>query len=179
MDVRVGLWRKLRAEELMLLNCGVGGFFSVLWTARRSNQSILKEINPKYSLKGLMLKLKLRYFDHLMQRTTHWKRLWHGETLKAGEGDDGMRCLDGITHLMHTGLVDSRNWWWTGRPSMLQSMGSQRVGHNWATELNWTTWEWYCLIIFNFFQLLSFFFPYAYVKVCCDLHPSFLFYRVR
>ena len=69
MDVRVGPYRKLRAEELMLLNCGVGEDSRVPWTARRSNQSILKEISPEYSLEGLMLKLKLQYFGHLMRRT--------------------------------------------------------------------------------------------------------------
>ena len=63
MDVRVGQYRKLSAKELMLLNCGIP------WTARRCNQSILKEISPEYSLEGLMLKLKLQYFGHLMQRT--------------------------------------------------------------------------------------------------------------
>ena len=63
MDVRVGLQRKLRTEELMLLNCGVGkDSLRVSWTARRSNQSILKEISPEYSLEGLMLQLKLQYF---------------------------------------------------------------------------------------------------------------------
>ena len=74
MDVRVGLQRKLSAEELMLffffelmlLNCGVEDSLRVPWTARRSNQSILKDINPEYSLEGLMLKLKLQYFGHLM-----------------------------------------------------------------------------------------------------------------
>ena len=65
MDIRVGLSRKLRAEELMLLNYGVGG---VSWTARRSNRSILKGINSEYSLEILILKLKLQYFGHLMQR---------------------------------------------------------------------------------------------------------------
>ena len=64
MDVRVKLYSKLSAKELILLNCGVG----VLWTARRSNKSILKEISPEYSLERLMLKLKLQYFGHLMQR---------------------------------------------------------------------------------------------------------------
>ena len=59
MDVRVGLWRKLSAEELMLLNCGVEEDLRVPWTARKSNQSILKEISPECSLEGLMLKLKL------------------------------------------------------------------------------------------------------------------------
>ena len=65
MDVRGGLQRKLSVEELMLLNCGVG---EDSWTAKRSNQSILKEINPANSLEGLILKLKLQYFDHLIQR---------------------------------------------------------------------------------------------------------------
>ena len=68
MDVRVGVWRKLSAKELILLNCGVGEDLRVPWTARRSNQSILKEISPGCSLEGLMLKLKLQYFGHLMQR---------------------------------------------------------------------------------------------------------------
>ena len=70
MNVRVGVQRKLRAEELMLLNCGVGeDSLRVPWAARRSNQSILKEISPEYSLEVLMLKLKLQYFGHLMQKT--------------------------------------------------------------------------------------------------------------
>ena len=69
MDVRVGLWRRLSAEELMLLNCSVGeDSLRVPWTARRSNQSILKEISPGISLDGMMLKLKLQYFGHLMWR---------------------------------------------------------------------------------------------------------------
>ena len=67
MDVRDGLQRKLSTKELMHLNCGVGeNSWRVPWTARRSNQSILKEISPEYSLEGLMLKLKLQYFGHLM-----------------------------------------------------------------------------------------------------------------
>ena len=65
---RVGPKRRLNVEELMLLSCGVGKDLRVPWTARRSSQSILKEINPEYSLEGLMLKLKLQYFGHLMQR---------------------------------------------------------------------------------------------------------------
>ena len=69
MDVRVGLETKLSAKELMLLNCGVREDLRVPWTARRSNQSILKEISPECSLEGLMLKVKLSYFHHLMQRT--------------------------------------------------------------------------------------------------------------
>ena len=66
MVVRVGLERKLSTEELMLLNWCWRRLLKVPWTARRSNQSILKEMNPEYSLEGLMLKLKLQYFGHLM-----------------------------------------------------------------------------------------------------------------
>ena len=66
MDVRVGPERKLSAKELVLLDCGVGEDSRVPWAARRSNQSILKEISPEYSLEGLMLKLKLQSFGHLM-----------------------------------------------------------------------------------------------------------------
>ena len=64
MDIETG--HKLNAEELMLSNCGAGEDLRVPWPARRSNQSILKEINPEYSLEGLILKLKLQYFGHLM-----------------------------------------------------------------------------------------------------------------
>ena len=75
MDVRVGPQRKLSAEELMLLNCGVGeGLLRVPWTARRSNESILKEISPGCSLEGLMLKLKLQYFGYLMRRTVSFEK---------------------------------------------------------------------------------------------------------
>ena len=69
MDVRVGLQRRLSAEELVLLNCGVREDLRIPWAARRSNQPTLKEISPEYSLEGLMLKLKLQYFDQLIQRT--------------------------------------------------------------------------------------------------------------
>ena len=110
----------------------------VPWTARRSNQSILKDISPEYSLDGLMLKLKLQYFGHLMRRTEYLKRPWCWKRLKVGgEGDD--RGWDGwmVSLTQWTWVwVNSRSWWWTRRPGVLQSMGSQRVGHDWATELN-------------------------------------------
>ena len=114
--------------------------FRVPWTARRSNQSILK-ISPGCSLEGMMLKLKLKYFWHLMQKElTHWKRLWCWEGLGAGgEGDDrGWYCLMASPTRCTWVWVNSGSWWWTGRPGMLRFMGSQRVGHDWATELNWT-----------------------------------------
>ena len=110
----------------------------VPWTARRANQSILKEISPGCSLQGLMLKLKLQYFGHLMRKLTHLKRSWCCKRLRAGgEGDD--RGWDGWMASLTRWTwvwVDSGSWWWTGRPGVLQSMGSQRVGHDWVTELN-------------------------------------------
>ena len=114
----------------------------VPWTARRSSQSILKEISPGMSLEGLMLKLKLQYFGHLMRRVDSLgnESLWCWEGLGAGgEGDnrgwDGwMASLTRWTWVW----VNSGSWWWTGRPGVLRFMGSQRVGHDWATELNWT-----------------------------------------
>ena len=109
----------------------------VTWAARRSNQSILKEINPEYSLEKLMLKLKLQYFGHLMRRTDSPEKPWCWEKLKVGgevdnRGWDGwMASLTQWTWIW----VSSGSWWWTGRPGVLQSMGSQRVRDNWATEL--------------------------------------------
>ena len=143
MDVRVGLWRKLSTEELMLLNCGVGEDSWVPWTARRSNHSILKEISPGCSFEGLMLKLKLQYLCYLMWRVDSLEktRCWEGFRA-GGEGDD--RGWDGwmASPTWWTWVwVNSGSWWWTGRPGMLRFMGSQRVGHDWATKLNWTEWS--------------------------------------
>ena len=107
MDVRVGLWRKLSAEELMLLNCGVQ-FLRVPWTARRSNRSILKEISPGCSLEGLMLKLKLQYFGHLMQRLDSLEKtlMLEGIGGRKRRGQQRMRWLDGITDLMDMSLSE-------------------------------------------------------------------------
>ena len=112
----------------------------VPWTARRSNQSILKEISPEYSLEGLMLKLKLQYLATWCKELTHLKRPWCWERLKAGgERDNGGwdGWMASLTQWIRV-WVNSGSWWWARRPGVLQSMGSERVGHDWETELNWT-----------------------------------------
>ena len=112
----------------------------VPWTPRRSNQSILKEIRPGCSLEGMMLKLKLQYFGHLMQRVDSLeKTLMLGGIGGRRKGED--RGWDGwmASPTRWTWVwVNSRRWWWTGRPGVLWFMGSQRVGCDWVTRLNWT-----------------------------------------
>ena len=133
----------------------------VPWTARRYNQSILKEISPGYSLEGLMLKLKLQYSGHLMQKNRLiWlmKRPWCWERLRAGwEGEN--RWWDGwmVSPTQWTLVwVNSGSWWWTERPGVLQST-DYRVGHDWSTEMNWTEWFW------TFFHVLI---GYPYICFC-------------
>ena len=111
----------------------------VPWTARRSNQSTVKEINPGISLEGMMLRLKLQYFGHLMQRVDSLEKtlMLGGIGGRRKRGWDGwMASLTRWTWVW----VNFGSWWWTGRPGVLRFMGSQRVGHDWATELNWTEW---------------------------------------
>ena len=109
----------------------------VLWTARRSNQSMLMEISPECSLEGLMLKLNSNTLATWCEELTHLKIPWCWERLRAGgEGDDRgwdgwMASPTGWTWIW----VDSGSWWWTGRPGVLQFTGLQRVGHDWVTEL--------------------------------------------
>ena len=115
-------------------------FWTVVLEKKRSNQSILKEISPGCSLERLMLKLKLQYFGHLMQRVDSLeKTLMLGGIGSGGEVDD--RGWDDwmASPTQRTWVwVNSGRWWWTGRPGVSQFMGSQRVRHDWVTELNWT-----------------------------------------
>ena len=129
-------WAIKKAEHWRIdafkLQCG-RRLLRVPWTARRSNQSILKEISPEYSLEGLMLKLKLQYLATGCGELTHWKRPWCWERLRA-EGEEDDRRWDGwMASLTQWTWVWVNSWscWWTGRPGMLHSMG-------WQTCLSWT-----------------------------------------
>ena len=112
----------------------------VPWTGRRSNQSILREIRPEFSLERLMLKLKLQYFGHLLGRTDSLVK-----TLMLGKIEGEMRrgwqtmiWLEASPTWWTWAWVNSGSWWCTGRLGMLQPMESQRIRHDWVTELNWT-----------------------------------------
>ena len=137
---REALWLINKAERRRIaafeMWCG-RRLLRVPWTARRSNQSILKEISPEFSVEGQMLKLKLQYSGHLMQRTDSLEK-----TTMLGKIEGGRRRDDRWDGWMASPAqwtwvwARSGRWWWTGRPGMLQSMGSQRVEHDWVTELN-------------------------------------------
>ena len=153
MDVRVGL-KKLSARELMLLKCGVGEDSSEFlglqgdptspfW--RRSALGFLwKEWCESWNYSTLSTSCK---------ELTHWKRLWCWGLGAGGEGDD--RGWDGwmASLTWWKGVwVNSRSWWWTGGPGVLQFMGSQRVRHDWVTELNWTE---YVIYYFDYHKAVA------------------------
>ena len=146
MDVRAGLWRKLSAEKLMLLNYGVG---------EDSWESLGLEVDPtspswRRSVLGVHWKdwcwsWNSNTLATPFEELTHWKRPWCWEGLgTGGEGENRgwNRWMQSPTRCTWVWL-NTRSWWWTGRPCVLLFMGSQRVGHNWVTELNWTEqWFW-------------------------------------
>ena len=139
-------WTIKKAEHWRIELWSWRGLLRFPWTERRSNQSILKEISPEYSLEELILKLKLQYSGHLMWRNeelTHWKRPWCWERLNAGgEGEDRGWCGWVASQTQWTWVwASSGSWWRTGKPGVLQSMASQRAGHNWASELNWLNYK--------------------------------------
>jgi len=135
--MRISLWKFWTRKDSVQLLSHVW-LFEIPWTAGRSNQSILKEISPEYSLEGLMLKLKLQYFGHLMRRTNSLEKTWCWEGLRAG-GEGDHRGLNHWTASLTRWDMSLSNLWelvMDRESGMLQSMGSQRVRHDWVTELN-------------------------------------------
>ena len=132
MNVRVGRWRKLSAKALTLLNCGVG---------QDSWESLALQYIQPGSSKGDQPWVFIGRTDAKSETPVLWAP--HGKNWLIGKGPDAGRDWGqeekGMTEDEWV-WVDPRSWWWTGRPGVLRFMASQRVGHNWATELNWLNW---------------------------------------
>ena len=141
MDVRVGLWRKLSAEDLMLLNCGVGeDSWEPLGLQGDPTSPFWRRSVLGVHWKDWCWSWNSSTFATSYEELTHWKRPWCCEGLGAGgEGDNRRRdgWMASLTRWTWV-WVNSGSWWWTGRPGVLWFMGSQGVGHDWVTELNWT-----------------------------------------
>ena len=143
MDVRVGV-KKAECQRIDAFELWCWGrLLRVPWTARRSNQSILKQTSPACSLEGLMLRLKLQYFGHLMQRVDSLEKtlMLGGIGGRKRRGWQRMTWLDGLTNLMHMSLgelqelvMDREDW--------CAAIHGVAVGHDWTTELNWIYIQW-------------------------------------
>ena len=146
--------KKAECQRIRVCELWCWRMLKVLWIARRSNQSIQKEISPECSLEGLMLKLKLQYLATSCEELTPWKWSWCWERLKVGGGGDDREWDCWMTSLTWwTWIwVSFRNWWWTGKPGVLQSMGSQRAGYDWiwVTKLCWSGVIWLHLLETDF-----------------------------
>ena len=133
MDVRVGTVKKAECRRIDAFELWCWGrLLRIPWTARRSNQSILKEISPGISLEEMMLKLKLQYFGHLMRRVDSLEKtlMLGGIGGRRRRGRPRMRQLDGITDSMDVSLSELRVTVMDSRPGVLRFTGSQRVGHD-------------------------------------------------
>ena len=140
MDVRVGLWRRLSTEELMPLNCGVGeDSWESLGLQGDPTSPFWRRSALVFLWREWCWSWNFSTLATWCEELTHWKRLWCWEGLGAGgEGDD--RGWDGWMASLTWWTwvwVNSGSWWWTERPGVLQFMGSQRLAHDWGTELNW------------------------------------------
>ena len=162
MDVRVGLGRKLSAEGLILLNFGVG---EDSW----ESLGLQEEGDQPWDFFGrndAKAETPVVWPPHA--ELTHWKRLWCWEGLGAGgEGDD--RGWDGWMASPTQWAwvwVNSGSWWWTGSPGMLQFMGSQRVRHDWATELNWTELYWSSFLNLNLCRYCALWSEWFFPSTC-------------
>ena len=136
----VWMWEKAECQRIDALELWCWRrLLRVPWNARRSNQSILKEISPGFSLEALSWSWNSNTLATWGEELTHLKRPWCWERLRAGrEGDNrGWDVWMGSPTQWAWVWVNSEGWWWTGRPGVLQFMGLERVGHDWATELNW------------------------------------------
>ena len=149
MEVRVGLSRKLSPKNWCFWTVVMEKTLERLLDCKEVQPVHPIEISPGCSLEGLMLRLKLQYLATSCEELTHWKRPLRLEGLGTG-GQEDNRGWGGwmASPTQWTWVwVNSRNWWWTGRPGMLWFVGSQRVRHNWATELNWTDKECHMILL--------------------------------